>query len=51
MVTRELPFGTAVKVLEGETVEKRITLPGILFTRRNPGEVRKYQDYLRGIGG
>jgi len=39
----------AVKAARGEPVEKQVSLPGALFTRRQPEEVRKYQEYLRGI--
>ncbi|MCC6730880.1 MAG: substrate-binding domain-containing protein [Chthonomonadales bacterium] len=55
-VTGQKPFEigeraleTAVKALKGEPVEKRIALPGLLFTRTRPEEVTKYRDYLRGI--
>lgn len=40
---------TAVKALKGETVEKAVRLPGQLFTRRLPDEVKKYQEYLHGL--
>lgn len=40
---------TAVRALKGETVEKLVALPGILFTRRQPEEVKKQKEYLRGV--
>lgn len=55
-VTGQKPFDiasraveTAVKALKGEKVEKMVMLPGQLFSRRNPDEVKKYQEYLRGL--
>lgn len=55
-VTGQQPFqiGTkaveaAVKAAKGETVEKEVSLPGVLFTRRKPDEVRKQADYLHGL--
>jgi sugar transport system substrate-binding protein len=39
----------AVKVAKGEKVDKQVTTPGLLFTRRKPDEVRKYRDYLHGL--
>ena len=42
---------TAVRALKGEPVEKRVTLPGQLFTRLQPNEVSKYRDHLRGLAG
>ena len=55
-VTGQKPFEigsqaleTAVKALKGQTVEKAVRLPGVLFTRRQPEEVKKYQTYLRGL--
>lgn len=55
-VTGQKPFDigtqaleTAVKALKGEKTAKRTLLPGMLFTRRKPDEVKKYQDYLRGL--
>lgn len=53
-VTGQKPFDigsqaleTAVKALKNETVEKAVRLPGVLFTRRQPDEVKKYQAYLK----
>jgi ABC-type sugar transport system substrate-binding protein len=55
-VTGQKPFDigsqaleAAVKSLKGTPVEKSVRLPGQLFTRRQPEEVKKYQDYLRGL--
>jgi sugar transport system substrate-binding protein len=55
-VTGQKPFEigsqaleTAVKALKGEIVEKTVRLPGLLFARRQPDEVKKYQEYLRGL--
>lgn len=55
-VTGQKPFEigsqaleTAVKALKGEKVEAAVRLPGLLFARRQPDEVKKYQDYLRGL--
>ncbi len=55
-VTGQKPFDigsqaleTAVKALKGEKVEKAVHLPGQLFSRRQPDEVKKYQEYLRGL--
>jgi sugar transport system substrate-binding protein len=39
----------AVRVVKGENVEKQVTTPGLLFTRRQPEEVKKYRDYLHGL--
>jgi ABC-type sugar transport system substrate-binding protein len=46
-VTAQKPFDmgqaaleAAVKVIKGETVEKRVVLPGILFSRDKPDELR-----------
>jgi ABC-type sugar transport system substrate-binding protein len=57
-VTGQKPFDiasraieTAVKSLKGEKVEKMVLLPGQLFTRSKPDEVKKYQTYLRSITG
>ena len=53
-VTGQKPFDigslaveTAVKVLKGETVEKQVSLPGVLFTRDKPDEVRAYKKFLQ----
>ncbi|HZO91176.1 MAG TPA: substrate-binding domain-containing protein [Chthonomonadaceae bacterium] len=55
-VTGQKPFqigtmaiDTAVKALKGEKVEKQVALPGMLFTREKPDEVRKYRDYLHSL--
>lgn len=55
-VTGQKPFDigvqaldAAVKALKAEPVEKVVRLPGQLFTRRKSDEVKKYQDYLRGL--
>jgi sugar transport system substrate-binding protein len=52
-VTGQQPFEmgslaveTAVKVLDGQPVEKKLLLPGILFTREEPEAVRTYQRRL-----
>ena len=36
----------AVDALEGKTLEKKVSLPGILFTREKPQEVRDYRTRL-----
>lgn len=53
-VTGQKPFDigsraleTAVKSLKNESFEKVVRLPGVLFTRRQPEEIKKYQDYLK----
>lgn len=55
-VTGQKPFeigtqavNTALKALKGETVEKKVTLPGQLYTRRQPDEVKKYKAYLQSL--
>lgn len=55
-VTGQKPFEigsqaleTAVKSMKNEPVEKAVRLPGVLFTRRQPDEVKKYQTYLRSL--
>ena len=52
-VTAQKPFEmghtaveTAAKVLGGEPVERGIVLPGILFSRDKPEEIRAYQKNL-----
>ena len=52
-VTAQKPFEmgqaaveAAVKVLNGEAVQKEVVLPGVLFTRVRPDEVRAYQKSL-----
>jgi ABC-type sugar transport system substrate-binding protein len=37
----------AVKVLKGEKVEKKVSLPGFLLTREKPDEVRQFKDRLK----
>ena len=37
----------AVKVLNGEKVEKKVSLPGFLLTREKPDDVRKFEDRLK----
>jgi ABC-type sugar transport system substrate-binding protein len=41
-----LALETAVKVLDGKAVEKKIVLPGILFSREKPDDVRAYKQRL-----
>ena len=41
-----LAVETAVKILSGQPVEKKVLLPGILFTRQKPDEVRAYKQRL-----
>jgi ABC-type sugar transport system substrate-binding protein len=55
-VTGQKPFEigvqaleTAVKAVKGGPVEKQVLLPGRLFSRTDPAEVRKYQDYLKSL--
>lgn len=55
-VTGQKPFEigsqaleTAIKALKNEPVEKAVRLPGVLFTRRSPEGVKKYQAYLKGL--
>jgi ABC-type sugar transport system substrate-binding protein len=55
-VTGQKPFDigrmaveTAAKALKGEPAEKKVELPGVLFTREKPDEVRKYREYLEGL--
>ena len=45
----EMALQTAVKVLKGEKVEKRVELPGALFTRQKSDEVKKHRDYLHQV--
>ena len=44
-----LAVATAVQALKGEKVDKLTALSGILYTRKNPAEVRKVKDYLHGM--
>ena len=37
----------AVKVLKGEKVEKKVSLPGFLMTRERPNEVRQFKERLK----
>jgi len=37
----------AVKVLKGQPVEKKTSLPGVLLTREKPDEIRKFQQRLK----
>lgn len=53
-VTAQKPFEmgkaavtTAVKLIHNEPVEKTQTLPGMLFTREKPDELRAYQQQLQ----
>ncbi len=53
-ITAQQPFvmGTkavesALAVLDGKTVEKKVSLPGILLTRERPDEVRKFKQQLK----
>ncbi|MBP1649010.1 MAG: sugar transporter substrate-binding protein [Bacteroidetes bacterium] len=52
-VTGQQPFEigrlaveAAVKTLKGEPIDKRRSLPGILLTRENPGEVNAFKERL-----
>ena len=53
-VTGQSPFemgslavDAAVRVLKGEKVEKKVSLPGVLMSREKPDEVRKFKERLR----
>ncbi|MBF8297131.1 MAG: putative ribose transporter, ribose-binding protein, partial [Bacteroidetes bacterium] len=53
-VTGQSPFeigslavDAAVKVLKGEKVEKKVSLPGVLMSREKPDEVRKFKERLK----
>jgi ABC-type sugar transport system substrate-binding protein len=55
-VTGQSPFeigslavDAAVKVLKGEKVEKKISLPGVLMSRDKPDEVKKFKARLRDL--
>ena len=37
----------AVKILKGEKVEKKVSLPGFLLTREKPDEVKQFKDRLK----
>jgi ABC-type sugar transport system substrate-binding protein len=43
----DLAVQSALKALKGEKIEKKVSLPGILFTRAQPDEVKKYKQYLQ----
>jgi len=42
-----LALDPAVKVLNGERVEKKVSLPGVLLTREKPDEVRKFKERFK----
>lgn len=53
-VTGQSPFeigslavDAAVSVLRGEEVRKKVSLPGVLMSRDNPDEVRKFKERLK----
>ncbi|MCP4723868.1 MAG: sugar ABC transporter substrate-binding protein [bacterium] len=53
-VTGQKPFDigslaveNAVKILNSETVDNKISLPGILFTRTKPDEISEYKERLK----
>jgi len=53
-VTGQSPFEigslaveAAVKALRGEKVEKKVSLPGVLMSRENPDEVRKFKERMK----
>lgn len=53
-VTGQRPFEigsraveAAVRVLNGQPVEKKTSLPGVLLTREKPEEVRQFKEHLR----
>ncbi len=53
-VTGQKPFDigvgaveAAVKSLRGEEVDPNVVLPGLLFTREKPEEVREYREFLQ----
>jgi ABC-type sugar transport system substrate-binding protein len=53
-VTGQSPFeigslavNAAVKVLKGETVEKKVSLPGVLMSREKPDEIRKFKARMK----
>jgi len=56
VVTGQKPFdiGTraieaAVSTVEGKTVDEKVSLPGILFTRDKPEEVQEYMAFLKDV--
>jgi ABC-type sugar transport system substrate-binding protein len=44
-----MAISSAVKAVRGEPVDKQVSLPGTLFTREKPDEVRKHREYLTGL--
>jgi sugar transport system substrate-binding protein len=53
-ITGQQPFeigsmaaGAAIKVLNGQTVEKKTSLPGILLTREKPEEIKQFKARLK----
>jgi len=55
-VTGQRPFEigsqameAAVKSLKGETVEKKVSLPGVLLTREKPEEVKQLRDRIKDL--
>jgi ABC-type sugar transport system substrate-binding protein len=55
-VTGQKPFDigslairTAARAVRREPVDRRVQLPGMLFSRARPDAVRQYQAYLRGL--
>jgi len=55
-VTGQKPFDigslavdNAVKILNSETVDNKISLPGILFTRTKPDEISEYKERLKAL--
>lgn len=55
-VTGQKPYDIGVLALQsavhaslGKPVEKHVSLPGVLFTRAKPDEVRKHREYLEGL--
>ncbi len=41
-----MAIDAAVKVIRGEKVDKKVSLPGMLLTRQNQDDVRKFKDRL-----
>jgi len=37
----------AAKVLKGEKVEKKVSLPGFLLSREKPDEIKQFKDRLK----
>ncbi len=53
-ITGQRPFeigsmaaDAAVKVLKGQTVDKKTSLPGVLLSREKPDDIRKFQQHLK----